>query len=97
MEKIKRRNQSRKREDVICARTESKRRDRERNKDLELKIMLLQHRMKISTGIGFLRSPELAVLSALSDVRSEAKLDRLIWLDWRFTRCVGLTDPELGA
>lgn len=65
--------------------------------DQGLKLMLLQQRMKISTGIGFLRSPELTVLSALSDVRSEAKLDRLIWLDWRFTRCVGLIDPELGA
>lgn len=65
--------------------------------DQGLKLMLLQQRMKISTGIGFLRSPELAVLSALSVVLSEAKLDRLIWLDWRFTRCVGLTDPELGA
>ena len=47
--------------------------------------------MKISTGIGFRRNPELDELSLLSAVRSDAKLVRLIWLD-----CLRTLRPGLG-
>ena len=48
-------------------------------------------RIKISTGIGFRRNPELDELSLLSAVRSDAKLVRLIWLD-----CLRTLRPGLG-